>query len=147
MTSATLGESLNMILRFGKIVYDSPSSQTRIVIGDGRVTLEDQRINELEPYCALHQETLMAGWAAFGRWLIASNSPMLEVRMRHPALGEPALYEAFLVVRCSSKPGAMRWCSPNRPSRHASRAPTRACIAACCWRPTGSCVCRTRHFP
>ena len=25
----TLGESLNMILRFGKIVYDSPSSQTR----------------------------------------------------------------------------------------------------------------------
>ncbi|WP_367084686.1 AraC family transcriptional regulator [Pseudomonas sp. HOU2] len=95
MTSATLGESLNMILRFGKIVYDSPSSQTRIVIGDGRVTLEDQRISELEPYCALHQEALMVGWAAFGRWLIASNQPMLEVRMMHPAVGEPALYEHF----------------------------------------------------
>ncbi|MHA3737783.1 AraC family transcriptional regulator [Pseudomonas sp. Eth.TT006] len=95
MTSATLGESLNMILRFGKIVYDSPSSQSRIIIEDGRVTLEAQRSNELEPYCALHQEALMVGWVAFGRWLIASHPPMLEVRMMHAAVGEPALYEDF----------------------------------------------------
>ncbi|MBK5373677.1 MULTISPECIES: AraC family transcriptional regulator [unclassified Pseudomonas] len=95
MTSPTLGESMNMILRFGKIVYDCPSSQTRIVISDGRVTLEHQRISELEPYCALHQEALLVGWAAFGRWLIASNAPMLEVRMMHSPIGDTALYEHF----------------------------------------------------
>lgn len=147
MTSPTLGESLNMMLRFGKILYDSPSSQTRVVIGDGRVTLEDQRTSELEPYCALHQEALMVGWAAFGRWLVASNQPMLEVRMMHAAVGEPALYEHFSAARCSSRPGATHWCLPSRHSRRGSRVPTRACTAACCWKPTGSCACRTRHFP
>ncbi|PTT30328.1 AraC family transcriptional regulator [Pseudomonas sp. HMWF021] len=95
MTSATLGESMNMILRFGKIVYDSPSSHTRIIISDGRVTLEDQRISEAEPYSALHQEALLVGWAAFGRWLIASDQPMLEVRMMHSSSGDPAQYERF----------------------------------------------------
>lgn len=95
MTSATLGESISMIRRFGKIVFDSPSSQTRIVIDQGRVVLEDQRISEMEPYCALYQEAVLAGWAAFGRWLIASNESMLEVKMMHSPTGDPAHYEQF----------------------------------------------------
>lgn len=95
MTSATLGESMSMIRRFGKIVFDSPSSQTHIVIGDGRVLLEDQRITELEPYCACQQDAVLAGWTAFGRWLIGSSAPLLEVQMIHAAQGDAALYDEF----------------------------------------------------
>ena len=95
MTSATLGESMSMIRRFGKIVFDSPSSQTHIAISDGRVLIEDQRISELEPYCPFYQEAVLTGWAAFGRWLIASNDPLLEVTMTHPAVGDPSHYERF----------------------------------------------------
>lgn len=95
MTSATLGESMSMIRRFGKIVFDSPSSQTHIAISNGRVLIEDQRISELEPYCPFYQEAVLTGWAAFGRWLIASNEPLLEVTMMHPAVGEPSRYERF----------------------------------------------------
>lgn len=106
MTSATLGESLSMIRRFGKIVFDSPSSQTHIAINDGRVLIEDQRISELEPYCPYQQEAVLCGWAAYGRWLIASNDPLLEVSFRHPAMGDPALYEQFF--GCPVQFGARR---------------------------------------
>ncbi|MGE8188058.1 AraC family transcriptional regulator [Pseudomonas sp. NPDC086278] len=106
MTSATLGESLSMIRRFGKIVFDSPSSHTHIAIEDGRVLIEDQRISELEPYCPFHQEAVLAGWAAFGRWLIASTAPMLEVTMLHPAVGDPEHYERFF--GCPVQFGASR---------------------------------------
>lgn len=106
MTSSTLGESLSMIRRFGKIVFDSPSSQTHIAINDGRVLIEDQRISELEPYSAFQQEAVLTGWAAFGRWLIASNDPLLEVTFRHPAMGDPALYERFF--GCPVQFGASR---------------------------------------
>lgn len=104
MTSATLGESLSMIRRFGKIVFDSPSSQTRIAITEGRVLIEDQRISELEPYCPFQQEAVLTGWAAFGRWLIGSHAPLLEVTLRHQAMGDPALYEQFF--GCPVKFGA-----------------------------------------
>ncbi|MCU1759815.1 AraC family transcriptional regulator [Pseudomonas sp. 14P_8.1_Bac3] len=106
MTSATLGESMSMIRRFGKIVFDSPSSQTHIEINDGRVLVEDQRISELEPYCAFQQEAVLTGWTAFGRWLIASNHPVLAVTMRHPAMGDPAVYERFF--GCPVQFGAKR---------------------------------------
>lgn len=95
MTSATLGESMSMIRRFGKIVFDSPSSQTHIAIEQGRVLLEDQRITELEPYSAYMQEAVLAGWTAFGRWLIGHNAAPLAVEMIHPAIADPVLYEGF----------------------------------------------------
>lgn len=95
MTSATLGESMSMIRRFGKIVFDSPSSQTHIAIEGGQVLLEDQRITELEPYSPYLQEAVLAGWTAFGRWLIGSSAPLLQVQMMHPAIGEASLYERF----------------------------------------------------
>ncbi|WP_447748305.1 AraC family transcriptional regulator [Pseudomonas nicosulfuronedens] len=95
MTSATLGESMSMIRRFGKIVFDSPSSQTHIAIEQGQVLLEDHRITELEPYSAYLQEAVLAGWLAFGRWLIGSTAPTTAVQMMHPALGDPAIYERF----------------------------------------------------
>jgi AraC-like DNA-binding protein len=95
MTSATLGESMSMIRRFGKIVFDSPSSRTFITIEQGQVLLEDRRITELEPYCTYLQEAVLAGWTAFGRWLIGQNAAPLAVEIMHPAKADPALYERF----------------------------------------------------
>ncbi|QRY77266.1 AraC family transcriptional regulator [Pseudomonas sp. PDNC002] len=95
MTSATLGESMSMIRRFGKIVFDSPSSQTQITIDGGRVLLEDRRITELEPYSGYLQEAVLAGWTAFGRWLIGSSAPLLAVQMMHAAPGDTSHHEAF----------------------------------------------------
>lgn len=106
MTSATLGESMSMIRRFGKIVFDSPSSQTHIAIEHGKVLLEDRRITELEPYSVYQQEAVLAGWTAFGRWLIGSSDPVLEVQMMHPAQGDPELYERFF--GCPVQFGAKR---------------------------------------
>ncbi|MBB4864891.1 AraC-like DNA-binding protein [Pseudomonas nitritireducens] len=106
MTSATLGESMSMIRRFGKIVFDSPSSQTHITFEQGQVVLEDRRITELEPYSALLQEAVLAGWLAFGRWLIGSSAPATAVQMMHPAQGDPALYERFF--GCAVQFGARR---------------------------------------
>ena len=64
MTSATMGEAMGMIRRFGKIVFDSPSSQTQISIDNGLVTQQDLRLNELEPYSATFQESVLSGWTA-----------------------------------------------------------------------------------
>lgn len=95
MTSATLGEATAMIRRFGKIVFDSPSSQTRTTVTDGLLTIEDHRITEREPYCISHTEAVLAGWTAFGRWLLGRNSALTAVHMMHAAPANPELYASF----------------------------------------------------
>lgn len=95
MTSATMGEAMGMIRRFGKIVFDSPSSQTQISIDNGLVTQQDLRLNELEPYSATFQESVLSGWTAFGRWLVGIDAPLVAVHMRHDALGDCEPYERF----------------------------------------------------
>lgn len=95
MTSPTLGEATAMIRRFGKIVFDSPSSQTRTAIADGLLTIEDHRVTEREPYCISHTESVLAGWAAFGRWLLGRNDPLTAVHMMHAEPSNPEVYESF----------------------------------------------------
>src|SRR6516225_335619 len=51
MTCATLGDAVSMIRRFGKIVFDNPSSQTQFMLAGDSFTVEDKRITEIEPYC------------------------------------------------------------------------------------------------
>lgn len=95
MTSATLGEALSMVRRFGKIVFDSPSSQTQMAIADGLVTVADRRISEVEPYCVSQVDCVLSGWTAYGRWLIGHDLALQAVHMMHPAPSDPSVHEAF----------------------------------------------------
>lgn len=95
MTSSTLGEALSLVHRFAAMVLDSPSSETHVAINDGVVTIEELRINELEPYSGYLHEAMLTGRAAFGRWLVGSNVPLLGVKMMHRPKGDPVYYERF----------------------------------------------------
>ncbi|MFR0692970.1 AraC family transcriptional regulator [Enterobacterales bacterium AE_CKDN230030158-1A_HGKHYDSX7] len=97
MTSSTLGESLSLVHRYAAIVLDVPSSQTQISIDNGVVMVEDVLLDEqvsCAGACCL-TEALVAGRAAFGRWLIGCNVPLLGVKMTHTAMGDPVLYERY----------------------------------------------------
>lgn len=95
MTSATMGEAMGMIRRFGKIVFDSPSSQTQISIDNGLVTQQDLRLNELEPYSAAFQDAVLSGWTAFGRWLVGRDEPLVAVHVLHDVQGDSEPYDRF----------------------------------------------------
>ncbi|MBM7059610.1 AraC family transcriptional regulator [Pseudomonas sp. UL073] len=95
MTSPTIRDSMSMIRRFGKIVFDSPSSRTFITVADGLVTLEDRRITDLEPYCISQVELVLAGWTAYGRWLAGFDGPLVEVWMMHADPGTAEACERF----------------------------------------------------
>ncbi|QJP12040.1 AraC family transcriptional regulator [Pseudomonas multiresinivorans] len=95
MTSSTLGESLSLVHRYAAIVLDLPSSQTHISIDNDVVMVEDVLVDDREPCNGYLLEALIAGRAAFGRWLIGCNVPLLGVKMMHSAMGDPALYERY----------------------------------------------------
>jgi len=109
MTSATLGEATAMIRRFGKMVFDNPSSRTYLTINEGVAMLEDRRITELEPYCARHMDSILSGWTAYGRWLTGSDPALVEVHMMHAPPADPAEYERFFgcPVRYNSRTNAL----------------------------------------
>lgn len=87
-----------MIPRFGKIVFDSPSSRTHVASTAGLVTIADRRISELEPYSIALVEATLGGWVAFGRWLIGDQKKekaLAAVHMMHAAPAYAAVLEEF----------------------------------------------------
>lgn len=95
MGSATLGEAVNRLLRFERIVGDV-----------GRASLEEAGGDRLflrwdcpfpQPYARFLSDAAVAGWIGIARSLLEGLRSPLEVRFAYPAppAGERAAYEAF----------------------------------------------------
>lgn len=94
MGSANIGEAVDRLLRFERIVGDL-----------GRASLEEAGDSLLlrwdcpipDPYARYLRDAAVAGWIGLSRMLVDSVTSPLEVRFEHPepAPAERAVYEAF----------------------------------------------------
>lgn len=95
MTSATLGDALNMLLRFNKTVFDSPAVSPNFYITDDVAILEQSRDNSGSSQFDVSLEATLACFFSFGRWLVGSDLPLEAVHMRRDAPVETAVYDRF----------------------------------------------------
>ncbi len=99
MTCRNLGEAIDLVPLYRRVVFDSGYSETRFAVKDGCAKLAWIVLPEAQhpglPYDELLAESLIASWCGFGRWITGTDMPLLEVRFRHDAPADSRPFASF----------------------------------------------------
>jgi AraC-like DNA-binding protein len=99
MTCRNLGEAIELVPLYRRVVFDSGYSETQFAVAEGRARLAWVVLPEAQhpglPYDELLAESLIASWCGFGRWITGTDMPLLEVRFRHAAPADPRPFASF----------------------------------------------------
>lgn len=99
MTCATLRDALQLIPRFGRLVFDTGSAPAEIGESAGQARLGEAALPADEPSCVGLDDAVLAGWVSFGRWISGRDEAPLRVDFRHAAPADLAPYQALF--RCT----------------------------------------------
>ena len=111
MTCQTLGEALDLVPHYRRLVFDIGYGEMRLTTTQHEATLGWLVHSSALPYCASLAESLIASWTTFGRWIAGAELPLQEVLFLHRAPRDVAVYERFFdcPVRFGAGENALRF--------------------------------------
>ncbi|WP_158228997.1 AraC family transcriptional regulator [Chitinimonas sp. BJB300] len=83
MTCATLRDAIDLIPRFGRLVFDTGTGETVIEKSGNETRLGEAALPASVPSCIGLDDAVLAGWVSFGRWICGSDAAPLRVEFRH----------------------------------------------------------------